>query len=188
MPVIASAVSFEMMGKDWRPYLGVGASGSIATVGVEVPEGWDLKRAMAFGGIVDFSAGIKHERTRLELNYFGRASLNDSLSWMLIGVVSASSESGVIAHYIYDWVKAGFFSMYIGGGLGISWWKQSTSYIYHGQKHYERSGTNLVWDILTGMSFTIMDTVSIDLGMGWQQTQGIDFKGMNFRLGLRYTL
>jgi len=187
-PAGAWAWSFEVSGYDWRPYVGVGVQGSIATVEVQVPQGWNLNRATAFGGIFDFAVGVKHERVRLELNYFGRASLNDPVSWTLIRVVSASAESGVLANIYYDWVSAGFFSMYVGAGAGLSRWSQSTSYVYLlAPHHYERDGTDLVWNILTGMSFTIADTVSLDFGMGYQRTLGIDFRGVNFKMGLRYT-
>jgi len=188
-PAAASALTFNALGYDWRPYFGLGMQASIASVAVDVPApGWELKRASAIGGIFDFAVGAQHERVRLEANYFARASLNDTISWIFLGVASASSESGVLFHFYYDWVKAGIFSMYIGGGLGVSSWSQSTSYLYITQRTYQRSGTDLVWNILTGMSFTIADAFSIDTGIGWQQTQGIDFRGFNFKLGIRYTL
>jgi len=192
-PAITSALSFQAIGYDWRPYLGLGVKGSVASIGIQVPKdgpGTNIyvwNRTTAIGAVTEIFAGVKHNRVRIELNYFNRASINDVLSW-LGGVVSASAEAGVIANFYYDYVSADWFALYIGGGAGFSSWVQNTTYPYLGNKYsYDRDGVSFAWNILTGMSFTIADAVSLDFGLGYQNTRVIDLRAFDFKFGLRYT-
>ena len=177
-------------GSDWRPYIGIGAQASIATASVENPDNsvWGSETATIFGGVYDFSVGLKRDRFRMEVNYFNRVSVNDTISWFVAGVVTSTSEQGMLLNLYYDYVSGDFFSMYAGFGAGFSSWKQSVRNIYFADYNFDRSGTDFCFALyLLNMSFS-MDPISVDLGLlNWQHTGGINLNGVNFRLGMRYT-
>ena len=167
------------------------AQASVATVTVQTPPDieWGLKKATAIGGLYNFSLGVRHNRFRTDLSYLARASVNDTLSWLLTGVVSASAEEAFMLNMYYNYVKAGFFSMWVGGGAGASSWSQTTTYMWLGSQHtYRRNGTSFIGGLYTGMSFTIADAFSFDFGLTYYHTAVLEMNSVGFKFGLRYTL
>ncbi|MCL2799367.1 MAG: hypothetical protein FWD54_03725 [Endomicrobia bacterium] len=190
LPVMAFAYSFEAAGVDWRPYISMDAQLSLGIVEVQTPEAdWGLKKATSIGGLFNMGLGVKHERARMELSYLSRGSANDILSWLFTGVISASSEQAGMINFYYDYLSTRVFAMYIGGGAGISSWEQRTNYVWLGSDYtYNRSGTDFIGGIYTGMSFTIADAFSIDLGLNYYRTSVLNFSSFGWKFGLRYTL
>ncbi|MCL2144489.1 MAG: hypothetical protein FWH43_03230 [Endomicrobia bacterium] len=197
LPVTAFAVSFKAAGYDWRPYItmDIAAAGGI----VEVPPpdnipGWELRNATAIGALFNLGAGIKHNRVRTELSYFTRASMNFPVSWIFTGTVSASAEQAGMINFYFDYVSTRVFAMYIGAGGGLSSWNQSTAYLWEsshggdGKKHtYEREGLDFIYGLYSGISFTVKNRVSFDLGFIYYHTNGLNINSFGGKLGTRYT-
>jgi opacity protein-like surface antigen len=191
LPAAAFAWSFEMAGVDWRPYITMDVQLGFGSVIVQKPTNvdWDLNRATAVGGLYNLGLGLKHNRFRIEGDYLFRATMNDTISWLVTGVVTATGEEAGILNIYYDYLSKKFFSMYIGGGAGFSSWSQAIAYTWLGSEQYfNRSGTDLMLGLYTGMAFTIKDTLSIDLGLTYYHTNTIDLSSFGVKFGLRYTL
>ena len=189
-PTASFALSLDAEGL-WRPYIVLDYQFSFGTVIVQKPDkipGWNLDRATAWGGLFNIGLGVKHKRLRADITYLARASVNGTLSWLATGVVSATSEEGVICNLYYEFVSSRIFQMYLGGGLGISNWEQNTAYLWEGSDHtYNRKGSSLMEGFCMGMSFTIKNHFSIDLGFNYYHTEEIDMGSFGLKLGTRYT-
>lgn len=174
----AAAFAQEYEESSWRPYFRADAQAAYSAFTLAGSNGdQDLT---GFQGVYDFALGANYKRGRFELAYQKRGAVSDAI-FLFAATTAFVDNDAVLANAYYDFVKAGFFSMYIGGGMGVNKWSSEITSFGH---TYSDDGYAFIGGAYLGMSFAIY-MVNLDFGMNYYYISKLDMNTLGFMAGVR---
>lgn len=160
----------------WTPYLTSDFGMTYSDVRIH---GYDMG---GFTGVFNIGAGMRNNRTRIQLTYQKRDTVSELFSSWLTQTDASLDQQSVMASIYYDLVQTRWFGTYVGLSAGANYYDFSLDY-NDGRPSESETGYGFIGGVSAGIAFRISH-VSLTLGADYNYIARPHATSITPRVGL----
>lgn len=160
----------------WTPYLTSDFGMTYSDVHFH---GYDLS---GFTGVFNIGAGLRNDRTRVQLTYQKRDTVSEIFSSWVSQTDASLDQQSLMAGVYYDLVQTGWFTTYVGASAGVNYYDFSLDY-NDGRPSESESGYGFIGGVSAGVGLRISH-ISFTLGADYNYIARPRASSITPRVGL----
>lgn len=160
----------------WTPYLTSDFGMTYSDIRIH---GYDLS---GFTGVFNVGAGVRNNRTRIQLTYQKRDTVSELFSSWLTQTNASLDQQSLMASVYYDLIQAGWFTTYVGVSAGANYYDFLLDY-NDGRPSESETGYGFIGGVSAGIAFRISH-VSFTLGADYNYVARPHATSITPRVGL----